>query len=224
MINIQENINRIRLAIPEHVKLVCVSKFHPVEDILTAYKCGERYFGENRPQELVSKVPELPEDIKWQFIGNLQTNKVKFVVPNAEMIHSVSNERLLEEINKTALKLQKKQKILIELHVAQEETKQGFTTEEAINLFTPSYISKFSNLEFCGVMGMASLTEDRNLIRRDFQSIANTFKILKNNTFNTPSFKEISMGMSHDYEIAIEEGSTIVRIGTSIFGERQYNK
>ncbi|MBS7377854.1 MAG: YggS family pyridoxal phosphate-dependent enzyme [Paludibacteraceae bacterium] len=222
--NIQENINRIRLAIPEHVKLVCVSKFHPVEDILTAYKCGERYFGENRPQELVSKVPELPEDIKWQFIGNLQTNKVKFVVPNAEMIHSVSNERLLEEINKTALKLQKKQKILIELHVAQEETKQGFTTEEAINLFTPSYISKFSNLEFCGVMGMASLTEDKNLIRRDFQSIANTFKILKNNTFNTPSFKEISMGMSHDYEIAIEEGSTIVRIGTSIFGERQYNK
>lgn len=224
MINIQENINRIRLAIPEHVKLVCVSKFHPVEDILTAYKCGERYFGENRPQELVSKVPELPEDIKWQFIGNLQTNKVKFVVPNADMIHSVSNERLLEEINKTALKLQKKQKILIELHVAQEETKQGFTTEEAINLFTPSYISKFSNLEFCGVMGMASLTEDKNLIRRDFQSIANTFKILKNNTFNTPSFKEISMGMSHDYEIAIEEGSTIVRIGTSIFGERQYNK
>lgn len=224
MINIQENINRIRLAIPEHVKLVCVSKFHPIEDILTAYKCGERYFGENRPQELVSKVPELPEDIKWQFIGNLQTNKVKFVVPNAEMIHSVSNERLLEEINKTALKLQKKQKILIELHVAQEETKQGFTTEEAINLFTPSYISKFSNLEFCGVMGMASLTEDKNLIRRDFQSIANTFKILKNNTFNTPSFKEISMGMSHDYEIAIEEGSTIVRIGTSIFGERQYNK
>ena len=224
MINIQENINRIRLAIPEHVKLVCVSKFHPVEDILTAYKCGERYFGENRPQELVSKVPELPEDIKWQFIGNLQTNKVKFVVPNAEMIHSVSNERLLEEINKTALKLKKKQKILIELHVAQEETKQGFTTEEAINLFTPSYISKFSNLEFCGVMGMASLTEDKNLIRRDFQSIANTFKILKNNTFNTPSFKEISMGMSHDYEIAIEEGSTIVRIGTSIFGERQYNK
>lgn len=224
MINIQENINRIRLAIPEHVKLVCVSKFHPVEDILTAYKCGERYFGENRPQELVSKVPELPEDIKWQFIGNLQTNKVKFVVPNAEMIQSVSNERLLEEINKTALKLQKKQKILIELHVAQEETKQGFTTEEAINLFTPSYISKFSNLEFCGVMGMASLTEDKNLIRRDFQSIANTFKILKNNTFNTPSFKEISMGMSHDYEIAIEEGSTIVRIGTSIFGERQYNK
>ena len=224
MINIQENINRIRLAIPEHVKLVCVSKFHPVEDILTAYKCGERYFGENRPQELVSKVPELPEDIKWQFIGNLQTNKVKFVVPNAEMIHSVSNERLLEEINKTALKLQKKQKILIELHVAQEETKQGFTTEEAINLFTPSYVSKFSNLEFCGVMGMASLTEDKNLIRRDFQSIANTFKILKNNTFNTPSFKEISMGMSHDYEIAIEEGSTIVRIGTSIFGERQYNK
>ena len=140
------------------------------------------------------------------------------------MIHSVSNERLLEEINKTALKLQKKQKILIELHVAQEETKQGFTTEEPINLFTPSYISKFSNLEFCGVMGMASLTEDKNLIRRDFQSIANTFKILKNNTFNTPSFKEISMGMSHDYEIAIEEGSTIVRIGTSIFGERQYNK
>ena len=113
---------------------------------------------------------------------------------------------------------------MIELHVAQEETKQGFTTEEAINLFTPSYISKFSNLEFCGVMGMASLTEDKNLIRRDFQSIANTFKILKNNTFNTPSFKEISMGMSHDYEIAIEEGSTIVRIGTSIFGERQYNK
>ena len=224
MINIQENINRIRLPTPEHVKLVCVSKFHPVEDILTAYKCGERYFGENRPQELVSKVPELPEDIKWQFIGNLQTNKVKFVVPNAEMINSVSNERLLEEINKNALKLQKKQKILIELHVAQEETKQGFTTEEAINLFTPSYISKFSNLEFCGVMGMASLTEDKNLIRRDFQSIANTFKILKNNTFNTPSFKEISMGMSHDYEIAIEEGSTIVRIGTSIFGERQYNK
>lgn len=225
MIDIKENISKIRSTIPSNVKLVCVSKFHPVEDILTAYECGERCFGENRPQELVSKIPELPNDIQWHFIGNLQTNKVKFVVPNSELIHSVSSEKLLEEINKTAIKFQKKQKILIELHVAKEETKQGFSVDEALNIFTPSYISKFSNLEFCGVMGMASLTDDKKIVRNDFQSIANTFRKLKSDTFpENESFKEISMGMSHDYEIAIEEGSTIVRIGTSIFGERQYNK
>ena len=225
MINIQENIKQIRSTIPNNVKLVCVSKFHTVEDILKAYECGERLFGENRPQELVAKVPELPTDIQWQFIGNLQTNKVKYVVPNADLIHSVSSEKLLEEINKAAVKNQKIQKILVELHVAKEETKQGFTIEEAINLLTPEYIKNFSNLEFCGVMGMASLTDDKNIIRRDFQSIANTFKLLKTNTFTcNEAFKEISRGMSHDYEIAIEEGSTIVRIGTSIFGERQYYK
>ena len=127
MINIQENIKQIRSTIPNNVKLVCVSKFHTVEDILKAYECGERLFGENRPQELVAKVPELPTDIQWQFIGNLQTNKVKYVVPNADLIHSVSSEKLLEEINKAAVKNQKIQKILVELHVAKEETKQGFT-------------------------------------------------------------------------------------------------
>jgi len=221
---IRDNINSIRANIPERVKLVCVSKFKPNEDILEAYAAGERLFGENRPQEMEEKAKTLPKDIQWHFIGNLQTNKVKIVVPYAQIIHSMSNTRLVEEIEKCAAKNDKIQDVLIELHVAEEETKQGFSSEEAIEIFTKEYIAKHPHIRICGVMGMATNTDDMEIVRSDFRKIRNTFERLKNSVFTDCEwFCEISMGMSGDYKIAIEEGATIVRVGSSIFGARDYS-
>lgn len=213
----------VRADIPATVRLVCVSKFHPTEAIQEAYDAGERIFGESRPQEFMQKVPMLPADIEWHFIGNLQTNKVKMVVPYAALIHSVSNTRLVEEIERCAAKTGKTQNILIELHVAKEATKQGFSPEEAIALLTPEFIASHPHLRVCGIMGMASLSEDIDLIRSEFEQIKSTFDTLKSTVFaGNADFREISMGMSGDYREAIACGSTMVRIGTSIFGERQY--
>lgn len=224
--SIKENIAEVRKNIPESVQLVCVSKFHPVEAIKEAYQAGERFFGENRPQEFASKAIELKNfatDIKWQFIGNLQTNKVKMVVPYADMIHSLSSDRLADEIEKQAAKIGKIQKVLIELHVADEETKQGFTPDEAFSLFTEEYVEAHPHLRFCGVMGMASLTDNEEKIRGEFRIIKSVFDTFKSTVFaGNPDFQEVSMGMSHDYKSAIAEGCTMVRIGTSIFGERNY--
>ena len=204
--------------------MICVSKFHPKEAILEAYQVGERCFGENRPQEMASKTSELPQDIEWHFIGNLQTNKVKQVVPIASLIHSVSNIRLIEEINKTAEKLNITVNVLLELFVAQEESKHGFETQELIELLTPDFIKHYPNIRICGVMGMATFTDNKELIRKEFKTIAYTFKQLKEGIFkDNEYFKEISMGMSDDYKIAIEEGATMVRIGSTIFGHRNYN-
>ena len=220
---IKENLNEIRKGIPEGVKLACVSKFHPVEAIEEAYAVGERVFAESRPQEFVAKVEVLPTDIEWHFIGNLQTNKVKMVVPHATLIHSMANERLFDEVEKCAAKIDKVQDVLIELHVAQEESKQGFTPEEAFELLTDEFIALHPHIRICGVMGMASLTEDETKIRTEFQAIKKTFERLRDEVFDgCDYFKEVSMGMSGDYPIAIEEGATIVRIGSSIFGNRVY--
>lgn len=223
---IKENIAEIRKDIPDSVQLVCVSKFHPVEAIKEAYVAGELLYGESRPQEFVAKVKALEtenSDIEWHFIGNLQTNKVKMVVPYASMIQSLSNDRLVEEIEKQAAKIGKLQKVLIELHVADEETKQGFTPDEAVSLFTEEYVNSHPHILFCGVMGMASLTDNEEQIRKEFRTIKSTFDKLKSTVFAAnPDFKEISMGMSHDYKLAIAEGCTMVRVGSSIFGNRIY--
>ena len=215
MTDIQQNISSIRVHIPEGVTLVCVSKFHSMEAIMQAYEAGERDFGESRVQELLPKYEALPKDIRWHFIGHLQTNKVKQIVPFVHMIHSVDSVRLLETINHEAEKIQRRVKVLLEVHVAKEDTKSGFTPDEILSLNTQ--LSTLNYVDVCGLMGMATNTDDESEWRRCFREISSIASKLS--TLNT---KQISMGMSDDYLVAIEEGSTMVRIGSNIFGERQY--
>lgn len=214
MSSITRNIAAIRQHLPQDVTMICVSKFHTVDAIMEAYHAGERDFGESRVQELLQKRELLPQDIRWHFIGHLQTNKVKMIVPFVHLIHSVDSVRLLDTIHREAEKIQRRVKILLEVHVAKEDTKSGFTPEELLTLH--SRLSALNHIEVCGIMGMATNTEDENEIRRCFQTI----KMLSDTFFNhMPA--TISMGMSDDYQIAIEEGSNMVRIGSSIFGERK---
>lgn len=218
MTDIQQNITSIRTHIPKDVTLVCVSKFQPSEAIMQAYEASERDFGESRVQELLPKYEDLPKDIRWHFIGHLQTNKVKQIVPFVYMIHSVDSVRLLETINREAEKIQRCIKVLLEVHVAKEESKSGFTPKEFLSLasnLSPNNLYPW--VEICGVMGMATNTDDEAEWRRCFCEIKSLASKLS--TLNT---KQISMGMSDDYLVAIEEGSTMVRIGSNIFGERQY--
>jgi pyridoxal phosphate enzyme (YggS family) len=216
---ISQHIASIRATIPDGVTLVCVSKFHPVEAIMQAYEAGERDFGESRVQELLPKYEALPKDIRWHFIGHLQTNKVKQIVPFVHMIHSVDSVRLLETINKEAEKIQRRVKVLLEVHVAKEDTKSGFTPEEFLALNTK--LSTLNYIEICGVMGMATNTDDEAEWRRCFREIKNLGKQLLNHSeLLNNSAPQISMGMSDDYLVAIEEGSTMVRIGSTIFGIR----
>ena len=216
MASIPQNIANIRDTLPKGVAMVCVSKFHSYEAIMEAYACGERDFGESRVQELLPKYEALPKDIRWHFIGHLQTNKVKQIVPFVHMIHSVDSVRLLETINKEAEKIRRRIKVLLEVHVAKEETKSGFTSEEFLSLNTK--LSTLNYIDICGVMGMATNTEDQEEWRRCFREI----KSLASHLSPMASSPEISMGMSDDYLMAIEEGSTMIRIGSTIFGERQY--
>ena len=213
--NISRNISTIRTTIPKGVTLVCVSKFHPAEAIMEAYQCGERDFGESRVQELLPKYEALPKDIRWHFIGHLQTNKVKQIVPFVHMIHSVDSVRLLETINREAEKIGRRVKVLLEVHVAKEETKSGFTPEEILSL--DIQLSTFNYVDICGIMGMATNTDDVQEWRRCFREISSLASKLS--TLNT---KQLSMGMSDDYLVAIEEGSTMIRIGSTIFGSRAY--
>lgn len=225
MTEIQQHIASIRAKIPEQVTLICVSKFHPAEAIMEAYQCGERDFGESRVQELLPKYEALPKDIRWHFIGHLQTNKVKQIVPFVHMIHSVDSVRLLETINREAEKIGRRVKVLLEVHVAKEETKSGFTPEEILSL--DIQLSTFNYVDICGIMGMATNTDDAQEWRRCFREIKSLGKQLLNNTtqsyttLHNPTL-QISMGMSDDYLVAIEEGSTMVRIGSTIFGSRAY--
>ena len=201
---------------PAHVKLVAVSKTKPASDVLAAYNAGQRVFGENYVQELVDKHEQLPTDIQWHFIGNLQSNKVKYIASFVALIHGVNSISTLKEIDKQAKKLNKQMNILLQLHVATEESKFGFSEEEVLAIAAQKEL--YSNVNFCGVMGMASFTEDQALIRKEFQQVKRIFSLLKPH-FNE-SFNEISMGMSGDWKIAVEEGSTLVRIGSAIFGSR----
>ena len=221
---IASNISTIRHHIPEGVTLVCVSKFHPMDAIMEAYDCGERDFGESRVQELLPKYEALPKDIRWHFIGHLQTNKVKQIVPFVHMIHSVDSVRLLETINREAEKIGRRIKVLLEVHVAKEETKSGFTPDELSTLNIQH--STFNYVEICGVMGMATNTDDEAEWRRCFRAITSLASHLSPIAYSeasnsSPSERpQISMGMSDDYLVAIEEGSTMVRIGSTIFGTR----
>ena len=217
--SIASRIASIRATIPTGVRLICVSKFHPAEAIMQAYDCGERDFGESRVQKLLPKYENLPKDIHWHFIGHLQTNKVKQIVPFIYMIHSVDSVRLLETINREAEKIQRCVKVLLEVHVAQEETKSGFSPKEFSSIVSRLIASSPNKLdpwvEICGVMGMATNTEDQDEWRRCFREI--NAMASKLSTLNS---RQISMGMSDDYPIAIEEGSTMIRIGSTIFGAR----
>ena len=215
MTEIQQHIAAIRANIPEQVTLICVSKFHSHEAIMDAYACGERDFGESRVQELLPKYEALPKDIRWHFIGHLQTNKVKQIVPFVHMIHSVDSVRLLETINREAEKIQRRVKVLLEVHVAKEETKSGFTPEEILSL--DIQLSTFNYVDICGIMGMATNTDDEAEWRRCFREISSLASKL-----STLNPKQLSMGMSDDYLVAIEEGSTMIRIGSTIFGSRAY--
>ena len=223
--SIGTQIEILKNELPSTVKLVAVSKFNPVEAIQQAYEAGQRIFGESRPQELQQKVSQLPDDIKWHFIGHLQTNKLKMVLPYADLIHSVDSERLLMEIDKYAVKNGLKVRCLLELFVAQEESKQGFSEEELFALIDNLQQIPLQGVEICGLMGMASFVDDENQIRGEFQILKRVFDKVREKYISTlPHFNELSMGMSGDYKIAVECGSTIVRIGTTIFGARNYNK
>ena len=212
--SIADNIHKLKSELPSTVELVAVSKFKPVEAIREAYEAGQRSFGENRPQELAAKAPQLPADIVWHFIGHLQTNKVKMVVPYAHLIHSVDSERLLAEIDKAARAAGKVMDCLLEIHIAEEQTKQGFTPDEAVALAKEA--GRYPNIRLRGVMGMATFTDDREQVRREFRSL----KAVSERLSFLPGCDTVSMGMSGDWPIAVEEGTTIVRIGTAIFGKR----
>ena len=208
-------IRQLKQELPSTVQLVAVSKFKPVEDILEAYHAGQLDFGENRPQEMAAKAQALPADIRWHFIGHLQTNKVKLVVPFATLIHSVDSERLLAEIDKCARALGRTADCLLEIHIAEETTKQGLTPDEALAL--AHRIGEFPAVRLRGVMGMATFTDNEAQIRREFRTLKDVSERLQ--AF-LPDCSQVSMGMSEDWRIAIEEGTTLVRIGTSIFGKR----
>lgn len=221
MTDIALNICKLKEQIPSSVKIVAVSKTKPVSDILIAYNAGQRLFGENRVQELLSKKDHLPDDIEWHLIGHLQSNKVKNIVPFISMIHSVDSAKLLEVINYEAEKAGRKINCLLQFHIAKEETKFGFNMDEITILLGSTGPNRFSNIIICGVMGMATFTDNMEEVRQEFCFLRDCFSTLKEKYFfEYESFSEISMGMSGDYMTAIGEGSTIVRIGSLIFGER----
>lgn len=221
--SIQTNILSILNNLPQGVQLVAVSKYHPKESIEQAYQVGQRVFGESKVQELVDKYQTLPKDIAWHFIGHLQTNKVKYIAPFIALIHSVDSLRLLEEINRQGQKCNRVIPCLLQIHVAQEDTKFGFTPDECLQLLSDGKWQELHHIEIKGIMGMASLTEDENQILNEFSILQQLFKHIRSTYFpSTPSFCELSMGMSGDYPLAIQMGSTMVRVGSSIFGERNY--
>lgn len=201
--------------------LVAVSKTKPNEKILDLYNDGQRIFGENRVQELVTKYETLPKDIAWHLIGHLQNNKVKYIASFVEMIHSIDSKKLLNEVNKQAAKNDRSIKVLLQFKIAEEDTKYGLTLEDAKTIISSDEFSNLKNIEICGVMGMASFTDNTDQVRKEFQNLKSIFENLKETYFSDQeSFKEISMGMSGDYKLAIEEGSTMVRIGSLLFGSR----
>lgn len=219
----QEVYQQILKSLPASVRLIAVSKLKPASEVEAAYALGQRDFGENWAQELKEKHLQLPEDIRWHFIGHLQTNKIKFIIPYVHLIHSIDSFHLLQEVNKQAEKCGRVVKCLLQFHIATEETKFGFAMDECQEMMRHPAYQRMRNVEICGVMGMASLTSDSAQIHREFHQLNDYFVQLKENYFiDQETFKEISMGMSGDYPIAIEEGSTMIRVGSAIFGARDY--
>lgn len=222
-LNIKANLQSVMTNIPDDVDLVAVSKTHPVEMIKEAYQAGQRKFGENKAQELILKAPQLPNDIEWHFIGHLQTNKVRQIIPWVHLIHSVDSFKLLQEISKEAVKANRTIGCLLQLYIASEETKFGLDLKEAQELISLFRSDRLENIVIRGVMGMATNTDDEELIATEFKSLKGYFNVLKTEFFSEgDQFNTISMGMSSDYKLAIECGSTMVRVGSMIFGERTY--
>ncbi|MDE6205584.1 MAG: YggS family pyridoxal phosphate-dependent enzyme [Duncaniella sp.] len=220
---VSENLRQLRESIPSGVELVAVSKFHPVEALLEAYETGQRVFGESRANELCDKAKVMPADVRWHFIGHLQTNKVRQILPHVSLIHSVDSARLLSLINSEAARIGRRVAVLLQVHVAREETKYGFAPDELLELVTPQLVADMANVEIVGVMGMASNVDDEQRIREDFRLIRHTFDTLKKGPMSQcDSFTVVSMGMSHDWPIAVSEGADMIRVGTTIFGEREY--
>ena len=221
--SISTQIRKLREELPSNVKLVAVSKFHPAEAVREAYDAGQRVFGESRPQEMAAKAAALPKDISWHFIGHLQTNKLKLVLPYAAMVESVDSVHLLEAIDKWGRENGKVQDVLLEIHIASEETKQGFTRQEAEDVLAGA--GKYANVRILGLMGMATLTDDESVIRNDFGKLVSLRDGIRSDPGRFPSLPEtfglLSFGMTHDYRIAVGMGADIVRIGTLIFGERE---
>ena len=211
--SIKDNLLKIKSTLPEHVKLVAVSKTKPVADLMEAYNAGQRIFGENKIQEMTEKWEQMPKDIQWHMIGHIQTNKVKFMAPYVSLIHGVDSLKLLEEINKQALKNNRIIDCLLQIHIAEEETKFGLNNDELADLLVSESFKNFKNINIVGLMGMATFTENQIQIKKEFEHLKSIFDQLKN-------LKTLSMGMSGDYQLAIECGSTMVRIGSSIFGGR----
>jgi pyridoxal phosphate enzyme, YggS family len=217
---IEENLNRIKSELPSGVKLVAVSKFHPMEAILEAYQAGQTVFGENRPQELATKAVQLPQDIEWHFLGHLQTNKLKMVLPYATLVQSVDSVHLLQAIDNWGSNNDKVISVLLELHIGAEETKQGFHEEEILDILF--HAEDYKNIRFCGLMGMASHTDDLEVIHADFERIDTFMAYLVDLFPDFEDFNQLSIGMSDDWPVAVQHGSTMVRIGTAIFGAREY--
>lgn len=221
--HIADKIQYYRSTLPKDVELVAVSKFHPVESLREAYDAGQRIFGESRVQELVTKIPQLPDDINWHFIGHLQTNKVRQLIGRVSLIESVDSERLLGVIDDLSAKSGVVTRVLMQLHVAAEETKFGFTPDELLDFFRSRSFESLKATHICGVMGMASNTDDMERVRADFKLIFDTFNAIHGDVaLDLRGFDVVSMGMSGDFPVAIECGSTHVRIGTDIFGLREY--
>ncbi len=221
--NLVEEIEKLKSTLPAHVKLVAISKTKPVELIREAYNSGHKIFGENKVQELVGKYEMLPKDTEWHMVGHLQTNKVKYITPFISMIHGVDNFKLLKVINKEAKKNNRIISCLLQIKIAKEDSKFGLTRNEVEQILESDEFDELSNVKILGLMGMASFSDDENIIRDEFRELVSIFKIIQQKYFATvPEFKELSMGMSTDYKIAIEEGSTMIRIGSLIFGERVY--
>lgn len=219
--DIQANLNGVLSELPLGVSLVAVSKFHPFEAIKEAYRAGQRIFGESRVQELLGKQASLPADIQWHFIGHLQTNKVKYIAPFVSMIDAVDSWKLLEEIDTQGGRCGRVIPCLLELHIAQEESKYGFTFNSCREMLDNGAWRSLQHVAICGVMGMATYTDDEKQVAQEFASLHDFFTMLKRTYFEDDArFKEISMGMTHDYLLAVAAGSTMVRIGTKIFGER----
>lgn len=220
---IAESIRQIRSELPAGVRLVAVSKFHPNEAIEEVYRAGQRIFGESKVQEMTAKHDSLPQDIEWHFIGHLQTNKVKYIVPYVTLIHGIDSFKLLAEVDKQAAKVGRRVDCLLQLHIAREETKFGFSFDECRQMLAEGQWRQLQHVRLCGLMGMATNTDNTTQIKEEFESLSQFFREVKATWFaDDDAFRELSMGMSHDYHEAIAAGSTLVRVGSKIFGERIY--
>ncbi|MEE1226861.1 MAG: YggS family pyridoxal phosphate-dependent enzyme [Bacteroidales bacterium] len=221
--SIRDNILNYNNKITGNARLIAVSKTKPVEDLQEAYEAGQRLFGENKALEMRDKHEILPKDIRWHFIGHLQTNKVKYIAPFVELIHSVDSLNLLKQINKEAIKNNRVIDCLLQIDIAHEETKFGLEENEADELLSSEEFAQLKNVRICGLMGIGSITDDKNKTKKEFNNLKKYFDETKNKFFNSKNyFCELSMGMSEDFEIALQEGATLVRIGSSIFGARDY--